>query len=402
MKDPHLFICIPCINELEYLPKTIYCIQNQDYKNFTVIICVNQPDSWWNLSEKINICKNNVETLKLLSKITDFKIKIIDYCNKGKGWKNKEGGVGWARKVVMDAAIQIADTNDILISLDSDTQFNIGYFSSIVKNFRKNNGIAAISVPYYHKLIGNERADRAILRYEIYMRNYALNLFRINNPYCFTALGSAMAIPIKSYNAVGGMTPKHSGEDFYFLMKLRKYGPIQNYNSEKVYPAARFSDRVFFGTGPAMIKGDKGDWESYPIYHYRLFDKVKQTFDSFPDLFIKDIETPMSSFLYEIFNTQNIWQPLRDNFITEGQFVRACSQKVDALRILQFLKLEQKNIFQSDEKNLIDFFNEYYPNVKEELLPDKLSFSTSSIETLNKIRDFQEEKENVNSLYLIH
>jgi glycosyltransferase involved in cell wall biosynthesis len=393
MKNPHLFICIPCINELEYLPKTIECIRNQNYGNFTIIICVNQPDSWWNLPEKINICENNVETIKLLSKISDFKIQIIDCCTKGKGWKGKEGGVGWARKKVMDAAIKTAGPDDIIISLDSDTEFNPEYFFSIAENFRKNPGIAAISVPYYHRLTDNERADRAILRYEIYMRNYALNLIRINNPYYFTALGSAMAIPVKSYKAIGGMTPKQSGEDFYFLMKLRKYGIIQNHNSEKVYPAARFSDRVSFGTGPAMIKGDNGDWDSYPIYHHSLFDKVKQTFDLFPDLYIKDLETPMSSFLYEIFNTQNIWQPLRENFITQDQFVRACTQKVDALRILQFLKLEQKNIIQSDEQNLTDFFQIFYPESKEEIIPAELSFSSSSNEILNKIRDFMVEKE---------
>ncbi len=91
----------------------------------------------------------------------------------------------------------------------------------------------------------------------------------------FTAIGSAMALPVKSYRAIGGMTPHKSGEDFYFLQKLRKFGKVLTWNKEKVYPEARYSDRVFFGTGPAMIKGRDGDWSSYPIYPFELFDEIK-------------------------------------------------------------------------------------------------------------------------------
>ena len=148
----------------------------------------------------------------------------------------------------------------------------------------------ALSNPYYHKLTGAEAEDRAILRYEIYMRNYAINMLLINSPYAFTAMGSAIALPVSSYKAIGGLTPKLSGEDFYFLQKLRKYGNINIHNKEKVYPAARFSDRVFFGTGPAMIKGNDGDWESYPIYHIQLFKNIERTYESFEILFKNDFQ----------------------------------------------------------------------------------------------------------------
>ena len=76
-----------------------------------------------------------------------------------------------------------------------------------------------LAVPYYHKLIG-DATDRLILRYEIYMRCYLINLLRIQNPYAFTALGSAMAVTVRAYRKAGGLTPVKSGEDFYFLQNL--------------------------------------------------------------------------------------------------------------------------------------------------------------------------------------
>ncbi len=224
----------------------------------------------------------------------------------------------------------------------------------------------ALSVPYYHELTGDEEKDRAILRYEIYMRYYAINLRRIGSTYSFTAIGSAMALPVKSYRAIGGMTPHKSGEDFYFLQKLRKFGPVLTWNKEKVYPEARYSDRVFFGTGPAMIKGREGDWSSYPIYPFELFDEIRETYDLLPDLFLKDVFTPMDDFIEEKFANQNIWQPLRENFKTREQFVKACHHKIDGLRILQFLKWRNSNSVHSDEENLARWFEKFHPqNLKQ-------------------------------------
>lgn len=393
--DSHIFVCIPAINEEEFISATIECIRQQDMNDFTVLICVNQPESWWKHAEKKHICENNIRTLKMLPAITDFPLKVIDRSSHGRGWAEKEGGVGWARKSLMDAAVRLARKEDIILSLDADTCFNSGYFSSVRETFRRHKNIAGLSVPYYHRLTGKEREDRAILRYEIYMRNYALNMWRIGSPYNFTALGSAMACTAGAYKAIGGMTAKHSGEDFYFLQKLRKYGPVLNYNPEKVFPAARFSDRVNFGTGPAMIKGDRGDWDSYPVYHWKLFDEVRKTYDLFPALFRRDVETPMSPFLRGIFRTDDLWQPLRGNFNTEEKFIRACHEKVDGLRILQFLKSEQKKCKSRDEQNLCDFLIEFYPAKAESLMDPWFSFIRSPIVKMDAIRDFLMSEEEI-------
>jgi hypothetical protein len=221
------------------------------------------------------------------------------------------------------------------------------------------------------------------------MRNYALNLWRIANPYRYTALGSAMALPIRAYRAIGGMTPKKSGEDFYFLQKLVKYGKLLTWNEEKVYPAARFSDRVFFGTGPAMIKGDRGDWDSYPVYHHSLFDRVKQTYDAFPELYGEDIATPLGNFLENILRQENIWQSLRANAGSEKGFVKACAEKIDGLRILQFLKHSQDELALNDEKCLLMNLFVFQPQLPEDFdfLHEGFTFEGLSVEQLNRIRD---------------
>lgn len=393
--ESKIYVSLPALNELDFINNCIDSIKSQSFKNFEVIICVNQPDEWWQDSERTNICFNNQKTISFLSSLTDIPITIIDKSSKGKGWKGKNHGVGWARKTIMDEIVKIASENDIIVSLDADTTFDPDYFLSIIENFSSNQNAVGMSVPYYHKLTGVDEVDRSILRYEIYMRNYSINMWKIGNPYNFTALGSAIATPLWAFNAIGRMTPKMSGEDFYFLQKLRKFGKLILWNKKKVFPAARFSDRVYFGTGPAMIKGNKGDWESYPIYHHSLFNLVKETCDLFPELYHSDIETPMTEFLTGVFNTSELWIPLRENYKSKEQFIRACHAKVDGLRILQFLKEKQKEINLNDEdclkENLYFYFDKETDNISG--LLSLSDFQSADIKTLNSIRDFLVNKE---------
>jgi glycosyltransferase involved in cell wall biosynthesis len=335
-----LYIAIPALDELDYLPQTLAALAQQKTEfPFSVYICVNQPDEWWNHKEKIEICQNNQKLLKYLNSSNSSNsfnsLKIIDKTSVG--WKNNKHGVGWARKTLFDEIMKTADDNDVIVSLDADTLFNDCYLQSIGENFAKNK-IDVLSVPYYHKLTEDESANRAILRYEIYLRNYFINMHRIGSPYAFTAIGSAIALKVKTLRKIRNITPLSSGEDFYLLQKLRKMTPISNYNAELVYPAARFSTRVEFGTGPAMIKGSSGNWESYPIYPSALFDKIKETYDIIPQLFTEDKETEFVNFLKEQYKTDDLWGPLRKNFKTLPQFTRAFHEKADGLRILQFLK----------------------------------------------------------------
>ncbi len=362
MKSLAIHVAIPSMNEAEWLPHTIDRLLSEPASGVELWICVNQPDAWWTDPQNQHVCRNNQQTLSYLQALPVPNLHILDYSSPGKGWTKKNTGVGQARKVLMEAINHIARPDDIIISLDADTLFDEGYLDSVYRFFACHPHALALSNPYFHCLTGNETLDRAMLRYEIYMRYYVINMWRIASPYSFTALGSAIALTVKSYRKIGGITAKKSGEDFYFLQKLRKAGWIGNFNTHLVYPGTRFSDRVFFGTGPALIKGSKGYWDSYPVYSHILFDQVKATYDMFPVLYNDHVNTSISAFLKAQSGEEDPFESLRRNAASVSRFIKACHQKFDGLRILQFLKSKHNPLDGSDEERLMDFLKHFYPD----------------------------------------
>jgi glycosyltransferase involved in cell wall biosynthesis len=388
MKHPRIYIALPILNEFENLPSLIECLKNQSLEEFELVVCVNQYDSWWENKDKYAQCLNNQESIQYLNAQNDFEISLIDRSSKGKGWPEKRGGVGWARKTAMDYINHIADRNDFIVSIDADTYYPPDYLQSIINTFHNNAEITGINLPYYHRLTGGE-TDALILRYEIYMRNYLLNMLRIENPYAFTALGSAMAVTIWAYRKIGGITPVKSGEDFYFLQKLVKTGKLGIWTDTIAYPSPRFSDRVLFGTGPALIKGNNGDWNSYPLYESELFELVNNTYEKFSELFENNIPTPMDEFLMKQFNSHDIWTTLRTNYKDRENFIKACKTKVDGLRILQFLKQKTSTNLISPGKNDQEFKSVLLKLFSDFKLDKNESFESSLIHT----RDYLFQKE---------
>jgi len=396
MTNPGIHIALPVLNESKYLPGLIKNLLQQDFQDFHLVVCVNNSEKWWDDPEKKQWCYDNLESLAFLKTVTGCNMTVIDHSSVGKGFLGKKTGVGMARKTAMDRIAEQAPENDLIVSMDADTGYPENYLSSVRDSLLGNRGVHGLSVPYYHQL-AHDKTDRLILRYEIYMRYYLLNMMRIKNPYAFTALGSALAVPVWAYKKSGGMAPVKSGEDFYFLQKLAKTGKIALWADTTAFPSPRFSQRVFFGTGPALIKGDAGDWKSYPVYSPSSFDKVKETFSLFPGLFSGDIQTPMDPFLQEIFQARDIWSGFRKNYTDRDNFIRACQTKTDALRILQFLRYEQQQKNMSDDKTLADFMLSFWDNkmplkVKQELT--RLDFTKTPVSGLNKIRDFLFHEEN--------
>lgn len=406
----NVFFVVPVLHEEDNLCNLLADFQAQSYKKCVCVICVNNPQEWHSDEEHLDDVVDNVKSINYLKSIgaksvtvdynegkiivghdglqptfNDKEIILIDKSTSGNAFPLKKSGVGWARKVMMDYVAYIAADDDIIISMDADTRFTGSYAMSVCDRFKKYPKAVAMSVPYYHTLGNNEVLNACILRYESYMRHYMSNMLRINNMYAFTALGSAMAFPVMCYNKIGGITPRRSGEDFYLLQNLRKIGNVLLWNDDMVFPSGRLSTRVDFGTGPALSKGMNGDWQSYPFYDENFFNEVKTTFDLFPQLYYEDIETPMTHFLKEILSTDDIWAPLRKNYTTREQFVKACMNRVDALRILQYVKNRHKLNFNSvtldsrthyDDDNLSSFYL-------------NRCFKNDCVDELMAVRDYQ-------------
>lgn len=387
-KIPTAFLCVPMMNESENVSAFVDTLKSQKTEApIHLIACVNQPHSWWHDKNRKGICEDNQKTLHILSQESELPVTIIDRSTEG--WSKKHYGVGWARKLAMDTAAEKGDESDLIYSMDTDTYYPPDYVEKTMHQLIKHPEKMAVAIPYYHPLPESKAAARAILRYEIYMRHYALNMWKINSPYNFTALGSAIALPVKSYKKIGGITPKTSGEDFYFLQKLRKSGELLHYNPVKAYPQARFSDRVFFGTGPAMLKGAQGDWESYPLYHPGLFEEIKQIYTSLESYFTTDSLGEQENQLKTVFRETDWLIKLKQNSTDQSQFIRKCHEKFDGLKILQYLKRRQQNITTPENQILHDFLTVNYPEKTQpyiEILKN-INFLSSSIADLNNIRN---------------
>lgn len=390
-----LHLALPVKDEPDFLPRILNCLSSQSYRQFRLYVCVNQPESWWYNPGKRIACEHNMDSIRLLRNFSDFDIVLLDYSSPGKGWIGKKTGVGYARRAIMETIRVSAEANDVIVSLDADTCYGPDYLLSIARAFKIFPEIAALAVPYFHLETADLLTSRSMLRYEIYMRYYFLNLYRIGSPYVFTALGSAMACPVRAYKAIGGITPKLSGEDFYFLQKLKKFGNILNWNDQLAFPEARPSDRVCFGTGPAIIKGNQGDWSSYPIFPTILFDRILETYLLLPLLYTESIQTVIIKYLSECSGEQDPLLALRQNHKSSDLFIRAFHEKFDGLRILQFLKSQYKQQGFTDMVNLMEYLQKTFGDtiVTALNIPDGMDLDNAPIEILRVIRMLLFEKE---------
>jgi hypothetical protein len=306
------------------------------------------------------VCEANQACLRLLDGIGGLDLRILDRASSGRGWAPKRDGVGHARRELMDAICAVADPDDLIVSLDADTVTPPGYLRSLVAAFSRHPAACGIAARYHHPVTEDDEVTRAMLGYEIYMRFYALNLWRIRSPYAFTALGSAIALPVRVYRQLGGLTPRSSGEDFYFLQKLVKHGRVLHWSDAAVAPATRRSRRVPVGTGQAIVAACEGRHaDRYPLYPARLFDRVGRTTEAFPGLFVDSVTTPLDGFLREKTHTDDPWQPLRANHRSLERFVSACHERLDGLRILQYLKAEYRRAPSDDRATLLDWLGRH-------------------------------------------
>jgi hypothetical protein len=386
------WILIPAMDEAEWLPRCFASLAEQSVKGFRVVVCVNQPDHWWSNEQYRSVCENNRLTLQWLKEHESdfpFECHVLDYSSEGRGWKTGEGGVGWARRVAANEALRFAVDKTILISTDADTLFDPDYLEQILSRFTEFPDAMAIAAPYYHPLTGDVTLDEAMLHYELYLRLMFLNLKRIGSPYAFTAIGSAMAFTAKGYLKAGGYPNRTSGEDFYFLQKIAKTGSVLTDLSAKVYPATRRSNRVPYGTGPALSHPLNELHRRYPIIHPSHFDNVARLYQLFPELFIQNIPTPADEFIMQQFGNTNIWQSLRENAGSINTFTKACHQKFDGLRTWQWLRNASRN--DDPDQALMANLQHFLPQFAHQ--HQNLSLHNTPIDVLSALRDqlFQAE-----------
>lgn len=290
----------------------------------------------------LNIFNEAKELHSLLSVISDSKMKLgfIDASSEGSEIPQNTGGVGMARKIGMDTALRLLKKNsnstNMILSLDADTLVQNNYLSVIRNHFTQ--AVKTAIVAYEHQMPADPLQQAAICCYEIFLRYWILGLRYAQSPWAFHSIGSTISVTTEAYLAVRGMNKLDAGEDFYFLNKLAKIGRIDYVKKTCVYPSARSSFRVPFGTGKRIQKFLSGKYEEeYLLYDPRIFSILAEWLKLMHNRNIRNEN--------EILIEAEMIHPKLKAFLNESKFPRFLS------RILRGVK---------DEKTLTRHLNDWF------------------------------------------
>ena len=246
---------IPSLAERANLPLTLKSLADNPpglLDQYLILVVVNQRSDAADGDRD-----DNLATLALLPEWKKEygleNLAWIDAALPGNELPHKQG-VGLARKIGLDLALaqlEYSGQDPVLVCLDADTLVQPDYLPAIAAHFSAASSGGA-SIPYRHRPAADQQGQRAIDRYELFLRSYVLGLQLADSPYAFHTVGSAMACRASAYVAAGGMNRRLAGEDFYFLQQLHKTCGVADLKGTVVHPSPRSSLRVPFGTGRAV------------------------------------------------------------------------------------------------------------------------------------------------------
>lgn len=351
-------VVIPCYREPEIIQtiKSLFLCRLPN-SGVEVIILINHSEiSPESVKSQNRQTKNEVEQWFLDHKKEGLKFFVVGPLELRKKW----AGAGLARKSGMDEVIRrfnlLKKPEGIIVSLDADTLVEENYLVEIEHWFKQNSDHVGATITFSHQLEGlTGKHLEGIQLYEKYMDYYKNALDFAGYPHPMFTVGSAFAVKAQAYVKRGGMNRRQAGEDFYFLQNLIQIGPVGEITKTSVHPSARLSDRVPFGTGPAMQKWMKGEDDLNQTYNFQGFADLKQFFD-FKNLLFRISEKEYEELLAKLpasvrmfLNEDNFWMEICDlnkNCSTLPAFQKRFFQKFNAFKILKFLNFSHEKFYQ--------------------------------------------------------
>lgn len=355
--DCGIIVVIPCFNEPEIL-QTLYSLIECEspFHKVEVIVLINHSEIE---DEKIKTVNFKTKTA-IDVWIANNKNHQISFIAVGPiELKKKWAGAGLARKSGMDEAIRrfnlLKKPEGIIVSLDADTLVAGNYLVEIENHFAGNPKNVGATISFQHQTEGlNPKQLEGIQLYELYLEYYKNALEYAGYPFSMFSVGSAFAVTAEAYVKRGGMNRRQAGEDFYFLQNLVQIGKVGEINLTKVFPSARLSDRVPFGTGPILQKWMNGEEDLTFTYNLETFMDLKKFFD-FKEKFYKVDEEKFEIVLADL--PKSIQNFIRsDNFQTElndinnncssmESFQKRFFQKFNAFKILKYLNFAHEHFY---------------------------------------------------------
>ena len=214
-------VIIPAYAESEHIGYTLDSLSQCEVDSFddimVVVVVNNETDA------PPHIIDNNQQTLSNLNKRNDpFFVAVIDASLEGMSIPKKHAGVGMARKIGMDLALEFANPETLLYCLDADSLVSPTYFSEVQSHFILNDSVAAV-VGFSHIKNKTPNLEKAIRQYELFLRNTAMKLKDAGSPFGYVAMGSTIICRAHAYISIGGMPRRKATEDFYFLQEFAKF-----------------------------------------------------------------------------------------------------------------------------------------------------------------------------------
>lgn len=351
-------IVIPCIREpniLQTLESLNSC--NLPTQKVEIIVLINHSETASEDIKEFNYkTKTELENSVLTLKNNKLSFNIIGPIELQKKW----AGAGLARKNGMDEAVRrfniLEKPKGIIVSLDADTLVAKNYLVEIENHFKQNPKNVGATISFEHQKNGlNNKQLEGILLYEKYLEYYKNALDFTGYPYSMFTVGSAFAVTAEAYVKRGGMNRRQAGEDFYFLQNLVQIGAVGEISTTKVYPSARLSDRVPFGTGPILQKWMNGEEDLTLTYNLQSFIDLKELFD-IKEKFYKIYEADFTKIIFGLPKTveqflkdDNFWDNLSDlnkNCSTLKTFENRFFQKFNAFKILRYLNFAHKYFYE--------------------------------------------------------
>ncbi|MGL6158973.1 hypothetical protein [Microbulbifer sp.] len=272
-------LVIPCYRESpDFLQRLL---EQFPAKKLLLVLVVNQPDS-------DTSANSNRELLQAIEKLSppawqNRHLSLRPWGENGglllvERWREtlripRKQGVGLARRIGCDIAAQLHHRGFLcspwIHSTDADARLPDDYFEGLPDA----QTTSAALYPFAHDS-GHSPVHQALQLYEQALHYYVENLRRAGSPWAYHTIGSILAISARHYCAARGFPKKAAGEDFYLLNKLGKLAPVAELTGRApVRIAARLSDRVPFGTGPATAKiagqlesGEEPTWYAPQVF----------------------------------------------------------------------------------------------------------------------------------------
>ncbi|MGE5447944.1 MAG: hypothetical protein ACM3PR_06250 [Bacteroidales bacterium] len=350
-------IVIPCLNEpaivqtLESLwacePVNAYC---------EVIVTVNDSEDSSQQVKDFN--QDTYEQLKKW-KVNDRE-RLVLHPIYAPSVKAKFAGAGMARKIGMDEAIRrfnaINRPDGVIVSLDADCLVSANYLSEIEKLFTASKSCIGATINFRHRTgeLDDKRQQEGIRLYEDYLLYYKQSLAFTGYPHAIDTIGSAFAVRAEAYVRQGGMNRRQAGEDFYFLHKLTRLGRLAEITNAWVYPSARVSDRVPFGTGAAMTKWMDQTDDLNLTYCFEAFKDLKQLFDltdsfykSSRECYVEFLNT-LPTVIQEYLNKISFEEKLAEvnyNSSSPESFKKRFFQAFDAFQVMKYLNFAHEKYY---------------------------------------------------------